>query len=221
MPAARIALALAVPMSAAIVALAFAALGTGTLTLEDMFVPIIGTALITMLGSAISIRLQSDRPVRIAVVGPGLLARSLATELEIARIRGFEVAGWVGPRDAQLTRKSGLHWLGSLASLRAIVLGRQIDLLVNATSSYLDDGGTELSRPELLDRIARACLDLPVRMLDTNQLYEELLGHVPIGTIDAAWFRYIMHPRYRPGSPLSGACSTSSWARSPRWSRCR
>jgi lipopolysaccharide/colanic/teichoic acid biosynthesis glycosyltransferase len=26
---------------------------------------------------------------------------------------------------------------------------------------------------------------------------------VPLGTIDAAWFRYMMHPRFRPTSPLS------------------
>ena len=203
MPAARIALALAVPMTAAFVALGFAALGTDNLTLGEMVVPILGTALITILGAAVSERLRSDRPVRVAVVGTGVLARSLAAELTIARIGGFEVAGWVGPRDEELSRDSGMHWLGPLGSLRTVVLGRRIDLLVNATSAYADDDGTELSQSELLDRIARACLDLPVRMLDTNQLYEELLGHVPIGTIDAAWFRYIMHPRYRPGSPLS------------------
>jgi lipopolysaccharide/colanic/teichoic acid biosynthesis glycosyltransferase len=203
MPAARIVLALAVPMTGALGALGFAALETGTLTLGDMVVPIIGTGLITMLGSVLSDRLRSHRPVRIAVVGTAELAGSLAVELAIARIRGFEVAGWVGPHDADRGGDSGLQRLGSLADLRVVVLGQQIDLLVNAPNTYLDDDGTELSQPELLDHIARACLDLPVRMLDTNQLFEELLGHVPIGTIDAAWFRYIMHPRYRPGSPLS------------------
>jgi len=42
-----------------------------------------------------------------------------------------------------------------------------------------------------------------VRLIDANQLYEETLGHVPVGTIDAAWYRYIMHPRFRASSPLS------------------
>ncbi len=37
-------------------------------------------------------------------------------------------------------------------------------------------------------------------MIAANQLYEQLLGHVPMGTIDAAWFRYIMHPRFRAAS---------------------
>ena len=44
-------------------------------------------------------------------------------------------------------------------------------------------------------------------MIEANQLYEELLGHVPLGTIDSAWFRYIMHPRFRPTSPLWKRCS--------------
>jgi lipopolysaccharide/colanic/teichoic acid biosynthesis glycosyltransferase len=30
-----------------------------------------------------------------------------------------------------------------------------------------------------------------------------VLGHVPIGTINSAWFQFIMHPRYSPSSPLS------------------
>jgi lipopolysaccharide/colanic/teichoic acid biosynthesis glycosyltransferase len=45
-----------------------------------------------------------------------------------------------------------------------------------------------------------------VRMLEANQLYEDLLGHVPLGTTDSAWFRYIMHPRFRPTSPLWKRC---------------
>ena len=40
-------------------------------------------------------------------------------------------------------------------------------------------------------------------MIAANQLYEQLLGHVPMGTIDAAWFRYIMHPRFRATPPFS------------------
>jgi lipopolysaccharide/colanic/teichoic acid biosynthesis glycosyltransferase len=51
--------------------------------------------------------------------------------------------------------------------------------------------------------VADACLDLPVKMVDGNQLYEELLGHVPLGTTNAAWFRYIMHPRFKAVSPGS------------------
>jgi exopolysaccharide biosynthesis polyprenyl glycosylphosphotransferase len=83
------------------------------------------------------------------------------------------------------------------------VVWYRIDLLVYVPGPFRAEDGTELSQNALLEKIAQGCIDLPVRMLDANQLYEELLGHVPLGTIDAAWFRYIMHPNYRPGSPLS------------------
>ena len=46
-------------------------------------------------------------------------------------------------------------------------------------------------------------MDLPVRLIAANQLYEEVLGHVPVGMIDAAWYRYIMHPRFRASGRIS------------------
>jgi lipopolysaccharide/colanic/teichoic acid biosynthesis glycosyltransferase len=69
-----------------------------------------------------------------------------------------------------------------------------IDLLVIAPQSR---------RLEIFERAARECLDLQVRMIEATALYEGLLGHVPIGTINSAWFQFIMHPRYSPSSPLS------------------
>ena len=107
------------------------------------------------------------------------------------------------PPSPRWVRIGDLEWLGPVGELRAAVLGYQIDLLSYSPTMHRRAGGEELTEGALLEHIASACLDLPVRMLDANQLYEQLLGHVPIGTIDAAWFRYIMHPRYRPGSPLS------------------
>jgi lipopolysaccharide/colanic/teichoic acid biosynthesis glycosyltransferase len=40
-------------------------------------------------------------------------------------------------------------------------------------------------------------------MIDGVELYEELLGHVPLGTTDAAWFQHLMHPRYRASSGVT------------------
>ena len=42
-----------------------------------------------------------------------------------------------------------------------------------------------------------------MRLIAANQLYEETFGHVPVGMIDAAWYRYIMHPRFRAAGPHS------------------
>jgi lipopolysaccharide/colanic/teichoic acid biosynthesis glycosyltransferase len=40
-------------------------------------------------------------------------------------------------------------------------------------------------------------------MMEASALYEDVLGHVPIGQINSAWFQCIMHPRYSPTSPVS------------------
>ena len=56
-----------------------------------------------------------------------------------------------------------------------------------------------VSRLEVFERVADACLDLPVSMIDAGQFYEELFGHVPLGTTTSAWFQYLLHPRYRAG----------------------
>jgi lipopolysaccharide/colanic/teichoic acid biosynthesis glycosyltransferase len=69
-----------------------------------------------------------------------------------------------------------------------------IDLLVVAPTN---------PRLRVFEQTAKVCLDLPVRMMEATALYEEVLGHVPIGTINSAWFQFIMHPRYTPSSPLS------------------
>ena len=60
-----------------------------------------------------------------------------------------------------------------------------------------------VSRLHVFERVADSCLDLPVSMIEAGQLYEELFGHVPLGTTTSAWFQYLLHPRYRAGSPLS------------------
>ena len=59
------------------------------------------------------------------------------------------------------------------------------------------------TRLELFERVAAECLDLPVRLIEVGQLYEELLGHVPLGQSNSAWFQYLLHPRYRAGWSFS------------------
>ena len=43
---------------------------------------------------------------------------------------------------------------------------------------------------------------MPVRLIEASLLYEDLLGHVPLGQSTSAWFQYLLHPRYRAGSPF-------------------
>ena len=64
---------------------------------------------------------------------------------------------------------------------------------------------------ELSALVADECLDLPVRLIAANQLYKEVLGHVPVGVMDAAWYRYIMHPTSAPrGRSASGSSISRS-----------
>ena len=137
-------------------------------------------------------RFETDRPVWTAVIGSASFANKLASEIEDTGIRGYKVVGYIGEELGGQTAR--VPWLGSLDDVRSAVRQESIDLLVIAPGSR---------RLEIFERAARECLDLQVRMIEATALYEGLLGHVPIGTINSAWFQFIMHPRYSPSSPLS------------------
>jgi exopolysaccharide biosynthesis polyprenyl glycosylphosphotransferase len=196
MPAARIALALIAPvLGVAIAALLMLAMER-TLSFADMAAAVIGAWLVLAIGAWIRYRVDSVASARIAVIGDRSFALDLAREFAAAGIHDHSLAGWIGrPGDAA----NGLVWLGSLREVRQIVLDQDIELLVCAPGDDL----SEVEERSVFETVADFCLDLPVKMIAANQLYEQLLGHVPMGTIDAAWFRYIMHPRFRAGSPVS------------------
>ena len=80
------------------------------------------------------------------------------------------------------------------------MIGERIELIV-CGPNQADVEGTRIE--DVSARVADQCLDLPVRLIAANQLYEETFGHVPVGMIDAAWYRYIMHPRFRAAGPRS------------------
>jgi len=145
----------------------------------------------TLMSGVLSDRFQSDRPVRLAVIGPSQFTSKLAAELADVGVSGYKVVGYIAPAQAA---GSTPGWLGELDEVRTIVRSEGIDLLVVSPDT---------PRLAAFEHVARACLDLPVRMIEATALYEEVLGHVPIGTINSAWFQFIMHPRFSPSSPLS------------------
>ena len=149
------------------------------------------------LGAWVRVRFEHDRPVRIALIGPVELVDALAAEIAAAGIRGYELVGWIAAGDGEdLTDP---RRLGSLGSVGAIVRSHNVDLLLHSAG----DRGEAVSRLEVFATVADQCLELPVRMMEFDAFYEELLGHVPIGRINSAWFQYILHPRFHPGSPLA------------------
>jgi exopolysaccharide biosynthesis polyprenyl glycosylphosphotransferase len=200
-PGARLLLCLAAPVAGAAAAWLIA-VAAGTVYPPGAYEAIVlGAWLVLALGLWIKARLTEGMRARVAVVGPGDFAGDLAGELADDRFASYEVVGWVGVGGPPKQREQrDLRWLGELADIRAAVLEEGIELLICAAEAADGDGD---GLGDVLERVADECLDLPVRLITANQLYEETLGHVPVGTIDAAWYRYILHPRYRAFGPTS------------------
>ena len=141
---------------------------------------------------------QEGRPhpkTRIAIIGSPRSARSLARELNLAGVVRYEVIGRVAMPDEEPPRgEEEVPTLATLDDLSRVVTGYDINLLVMSG---------EVPRLSVFDEIARSCLGLPVRLWELSGFYEGVFGHVPIAEINASWFQYIMHPRYRASAPPS------------------
>src|SRR5919106_174733 len=198
MPAARIALGLLAPVLGGAIAWLVASAAGDPYPVSQYEAVVLGAWLVLALGAWIKARLGDGLRARVAVIGPRDFAADLAGEIAASGMRSYEVVGWIGPEGPAEYRR--LRWLGDLEDVRAQVVNEGIELLICAPA-VADTEGDRIE--DVCARVADECLDLPVRLIAANQLYEETFGHVPIGTIDAAWYRYIMHPRYRAASPTS------------------
>jgi exopolysaccharide biosynthesis polyprenyl glycosylphosphotransferase len=192
-----------VPVLGAGLALATFALAGRPEPASAMIAPVIGAWAVMAFAGWSKVRFEASRQVRVAVIGSAGLARGLHEELESAGIRAYTVVGWIAGSAPTAEPGGGApRRLGSLEQVREVVSSHSIDLLVHAS---VQTGGDEPhhSRLEVFERVAASCLDLPVRLIEASQLYEQLLGHVPLGHSNSAWFQYLLHPRYRPGLPGS------------------
>ena len=204
---------LAAPLGA-VVALAISDLdgyATSEITVADVIAPVLGAWVVTGLGVFLDRGFRRHREVRMAVIGSPEFTRGLDAELAAVGIRGYRVVGCIDPANpAEGGTTAGVRSLGSLSGLRRTLIGNGIELLVlgplPAASKQPSDPGDPVavtSRLEVFERVADACLDLPVSMIEAGQLYEELFGHVPLGTTTSAWFQYLLHPRYKASWPIS------------------
>ncbi len=190
-PIARYAYNAFVPAAGVALAMLPGAFGGSTIPAKTGAAAVIGAILTTVMAALFERRFESSRPIWLAVVGPPDFAEKLASELSFTGIRNYRVIGYIGEEPVG---GGEVRWLGELEDVRTAVQHEGIDLLVVAPHN---------ARLKVFERAARDCLDLPVRMIEATALYEDVLGHVPIGTINSAWFQFIMHPRYSPSSPLS------------------
>ena len=198
LPTSRVLLAIAAPVTGVVAAWLISSAAGTAYPFSQYQAALLGALLVLALGAWMRARMAEGLRARVAVIGSREFAADFAAELEGSGVRTYEVVGWVGDRGPAEYRQ--LRWLGDLGEIRRSVIGERIDLLVCAPSPG-DTAGEGVE--EVCAQVAETCLDLPVRLIAANQLYEETLGHVPVGTIDAAWYRYIMHPRFRASSPLS------------------
>ncbi len=129
---------------------------------------------------------------RVAVIGSLPAAEMLARELEVAGVREYRLVGAIPASPvAGEVGAAELPVLGRLAELGEVVERHGIDLLLMTS---------EVPRLAVFEELAESCLHLPVRLWELSGFYEETFGHVPVAEINASWFQYIMHPRYRGGS---------------------
>ncbi len=199
LPVARLATCGLTTMLGALVAWA-ASLFVGVGSLGDSLIPaVMGALPVAALGCWVKARFDSRVAVQIAVIGDPEVAEGLSTEIATARIRGYRLCGWVSVGDPPPSELApDVPYLGSIEELRRIVSTSGIELLVHTQGT-----SGEVSRLDIFEGVGAACLDLPVKLIEASQFYEELFGHVPVGQINAAWFQYLMHPRYRRTPAIS------------------
>ncbi|MDX6582305.1 MAG: hypothetical protein QOI10_1489 [Solirubrobacterales bacterium] len=198
MPASRILLGLAAPLVGSGAAWLIGLAAGQSYSLTEYEAVVLGAWLVMALGAWIKARASEGLRARVAVIGPRQFAADFVAELEAANLRTYEIVGWISPQGPAEYRR--LRWLGPLADIREAVVDERIDLLVCGPGAG-DAAGARVE--DVCASAAEECLDLPVRLIAANQLYEESFGHVPVGMIDAAWYRYIMHPRFRASGPHS------------------
>jgi exopolysaccharide biosynthesis polyprenyl glycosylphosphotransferase len=185
----------AVPPAAALVVLLVTGSAVGVPQLDLLDLAIVFSAT-TLLGVATSTLLRNasptTEPTRIAVIGSARSAVELSRELRLAGVPEYLVVGRIRHSEDPFDGTEEVAVLGSIDELGSIVERKRIDLLVMTS---------EVPRFRVFEEVASTCLHLPVRLVELTWFYEDVFGHVPVAEINAAWFQYIMHPRYSPITP--------------------
>jgi lipopolysaccharide/colanic/teichoic acid biosynthesis glycosyltransferase len=181
------------------------------LTADEMVAPVLAAWLVAGLGAWLTLSFRRDREVRIGVIGTHEFARSLEAELKAVGVHGYRVIGCIDTeRSCESDTVAGVRCFGSMVLLRHTVLEHGLELLVlgplspaAAEAADHEFKGAGPSRLDVFEAVADACLDLPVSLIEAGQLYEQLFGHVPLGTTTSAWFQYLLHPDFKGSWPVS------------------
>ncbi|HEX2086424.1 MAG TPA: sugar transferase, partial [Solirubrobacteraceae bacterium] len=140
-------------------------------------------------GMAARRALRGFKTTRIAVIGSDRSTDSLGRELRLAEESRYKIVGRITWADDPSEPGAGeVTLIGSLDELGEVVARCDIDLLLMTG---------EPPRMAVFEEVARSCLHLPVRLRELSGFYEEVFGHVAVAEINAAWFQWIVHPKYR------------------------
>ena len=132
--------------------------------------------------------LARHRKVRVAVIGSVRSADSLGRELVLAEEDRYDVVGRITWDDDPSDEPGEVPMIGTLHDLGTAVDRHDVGLLLMTG---------EPPRMAVFEEVARSCLNLPVRLRELSGFYEEAFGHVAVAEINAAWFQWIVHPKYR------------------------
>ena len=136
---------------------------------------------------------------RAAVVGSAATAEDLRAELAIRGNSSVSVVGHISadPGAPLGDEAEGGEWgapVGRLGELANAVVSERLDLLLVSPT---------VPRMSFFSEMEQTCSHLEVRVLELSAFYEHTFGHVPLRAINAAWFQWVMHPRYSPRTPTS------------------
>jgi lipopolysaccharide/colanic/teichoic acid biosynthesis glycosyltransferase len=182
------------------------------LTIDDLIASVLGAWAMVAIGVWLVHRFFREHRVRLAVLGTAEFMWGLSAEIEASGVTGYSVVGCITPdrRGPPRTQPADGVYLGSITSLRELVLTQRIELLVlgpiassSRSLARVQFQAQGPSRPDVFELAAEACLDLPVSMIDASQFYEGNFGHVPLGTTNSSWLQYLLHPAHRESWPLS------------------
>jgi exopolysaccharide biosynthesis polyprenyl glycosylphosphotransferase len=156
----------------------------------DVWMIILASVTVSLFsGMAARRALAGTRTVRIAVIGGVRSTDSLGRELRLSEEDRYEIVGRISWADDPSDPDAGeVPLLGTLDELGEIAERCEIGLLLMTG---------EPPRMAVFEEVAKSCLHLPVRLRELSGFYEEAFGHVAVAEINAAWFQWIVHPKYR------------------------
>ena len=130
---------------------------------------------------------------RVAFIGSPAAAARLARALDAVGSSQYVPVGRVAGPDEPLALAAPAaeapEVLGRLGRLASLVVEHDIDLLL-MTGEPPRHGGLRGGGASPACTSRSACVEL-------SGFYEEAFGHVAVAEINAAWFQWIVHPKYR------------------------